>query len=366
MNSYKGTANTGKSSFNLSYVIRHKTLQDFSKAVMSGSIISGQDVEVNKMFTETSQYVSAIKYFPINISSFLPTNLLQLKKISLANKATEYEGYSIPAHPTITIGSGITATYKTLTKICQFYFNKSDFSFIDVYRNSYKLWLPFYKFIDLEINKLLDKWLTIYLDLDFSTGDTTYYLTISDSKNTGFDDSIIISILPFQMYMNIPIGRNSAEKQQLEVGRIGTDTIIKSIVGGVATVAGLAAASNPLGLAIAATSAATTIGNVASGVTNMLFEDSRNTAIGGGTSSGSVSSWNVSRQCFILKIAQDEIPNYDEGFKHQIGRLLNEEKTLGELTGMTLIGTAHLDGITGATKKEIDEISKLLASGVIL
>lgn len=365
MNAYKGTANAGKSSFNLSYVITHKTLQDFSKAIMSGNIISGQDVDTNKMFAETSQFVSAIKYFPINISKFLPDNLLQLKKISLANKVTEYKGYSIPAHPTIDVGSGITATYKTLTKICQFYFNKSDFSFIDIYRNSYKLWLPFYKFIDLEINKLLDKWLTIYLDLDFSTGDTTYYLAMSDSKSTSFEDSIIVNILTFQMYMNIPIGRNSAEKQNLEVARIGTDTIIKSIVGGVATIASLAS-GGPLGGVIAATTGVTTIGNVASGVTNMLFEDSKNTSMGGGTSSGNVSSWNVSRQCFILKIAQDEIPNYDEGFKHQIGRLLNEEKTLGDLTGMTLVGTAHLDGLAGATKKEIDEISKILASGVIL
>ncbi len=365
-NNYRGTANSGKSSFNVSYITDDKVLTKLSRDIMSGKVITGQDLDSTKIFTENSQYLTAIKYFPIDLHDFIAGIVDNTTGIVLADKVTGYQGYEVPEVLEDQISEGVFENKHTIKLLCAFDFtNINNYSFIDFYRNSYKLWLPFYKYVDLELNKILGKYLKVYLDIDFSTGNTTYYLTIANDIQGSFNDEILINTYQFQMYLNIPIGRNSAQQQNLETQQRYWDLVLNT-AGGLATAAIGVASANPIGAVIGATTAISTITQAVSSGLAMYNEDAKNTSIAGGAVSGDSSGWNCSRQCFILKIAQDVIPNYDEGFKHQIGRLLNIEKTLGDLTGMTLVGTAHLDGLAGATKKEIDEISKILASGVIL
>lgn len=89
--------------------------------------------------------------------------------------------------------------------------------------------------------------------------------------------------------------------------------------------------------------------------------------VGGAVSRGSGLSGNsgylsIQRPYLVMSIPNISLP---ENYGHYYGYPCNITETLGNLTGFTKVADVHLDGFT-CTKRELDEIERLLKEGVIL
>lgn len=223
-----------------------------------------------------------------------------------------------------------------------FKFNERFRNFLDYGDStSIKLYLPYCGMQTLDPSIVMGGNVRLKGVIDIITGNILYYLIISNSDLSTSSTSVIYN-WNGNVACELPIG---AEDYGSKVSAIVTSTI--------QTAGSLAIAPTGVGAALGT---ASSVNNIASAVLSNKY-----------VNVGSISSNNgmggVQYPYILITVP---IPEYPANYGHTIGYPSMQYHTLGSLSGYTKVDTAHLDGITGATEEEINEISTLLQKGVVL
>ena len=82
---------------------------------------------------------------------------------------------------------------------------------------------------------------------------------------------------------------------------------------------------------------------------------------------GSISSNNgMGGVQYPFIVVTSPIPEYPANYAHHVGYPSKKTQVLGNLTGYTKVEQVHLEGFSGATNDELNEIQQILTSGIIL
>lgn len=276
----------------------------------------------------------------------------------------------------------------------------------------YRLFLPYYGYIELKAEDVVDKWIQVLLKPDFTSGKAIYIIGVtntsysslgighkplSDSDITYFSLMRIIETIEFQFGVDLPIGiTNSAER---------TRNLILSATLAAASVA-MVAAPVPAKVAtsVATTSSTRTIRTKNPETKRMndkakirdkgrtertttydnseeikqrrateCFESGLDVlrAFNYDTQKSNPSTPQLAGALPLIVHLIEYIPNYveqDENFNKLYGRPLGTTRKLHTLRGYTEISAIHIEGdaFNTATLEEIDMLEKQLTSGIFL
>lgn len=220
----------------------------------------------------------------------------------------------------------VTTEYYTIDcgtlKVSEYWGNALDYS---PYTKA-QIFLPFVGIRDLQVDDIMGKTLSIKYNMDILTGNLTAQIKCGQSVLYKF---------------------NGIAKQTIPVTSRVNDALERAVKGAAIT----AAAGSGAGLAAAAISTAI---NVAMAKTHVSRA---------GDISGVAGILDDFTPYLILHRPQQSIAKDFRNFK---GYPSNISAVLSTLSGYTEVEYIHLEGITGATDAELNEIERLLKSGVII
>ena len=328
MDNYAYYVNGGSIPARFHTAVDAATVSEFLQALLSGTI---QNYVLANFVQNDSDYVSGIKFFPIDVSKFISSSA------TMKN---------------IVIGKALFATtndtkhivvWKNYLKIFSVTFSRYFNNFLDFEPYTrLKVYVPYFGFIDIPTDYAYKGTLDFYASVDFSTGNATVYVYYSNYMVTSKKAKISI---------DVPIGKTNAEEQQ-------RNKVLHALQAGIAGgVLGLGvAAGNPLLTGAAVSKAGGIIANA------MNDSVSRLTSYDGG--SGGTDSLAVTKTC--LRYA--ERPSFVYGASPSVlGRPCRQTLALSALSGLTKIGDIHFDPKGEAIfQDEIEEIVALLQKGVVL
>ena len=304
------------------------TVSEFLQALLSGTI---QNYVLANFVQNDSDYVSGIKFFPIDVAKFISSSA------TLKN---------------IVIGKALFATtndtkhvvvWKNYLKIFSVTFSRYFNNFLDFEPYTrLKVYVPYFGFIEIPTDCAYKGTLDFYASVDFSTGNATVYVYYSNYMVTSKTAKISI---------DVPIGKTNAEEQQRNKVLHGLQA---GVAGGIIALG--VASGNPLltGGAVAK----------AGGImTNALNDNvSRLTSYNGG--SGGTDSLAVTKTC--LKYVERPSAVYGPSASVQ-GLPCRQTLSLSALSGYTKVGTIHFDPQGEPIfQDEMEEIVALLQKGVYL
>lgn len=228
----------------------------------------------------------------------------------------------------------------------------------------FELYIPFYNWVEFELDKIYNKELLLYYVVDYNTGLADVFL-----KNK--TDDIILFQSTCQLGVKIGISssnqdiintQQNANKLNLTLGLMGSGL---SLVGGLAT-------GNPLALGYGGVS----IANQIASYTNsnaMLFPKNV-------YQNSSGMSQLFGEKHLKYRLTYPELANDYNDIKHFKGLALNEKRTLNTLKGFSKISSINLTNLyilnnthfgddetfrCTITKNEIEELTTILNNGVI-
>lgn len=258
-----------------------------------------------------------------------------------------------------------------------------------------RAYLPFYGFVDVPTNDVMDKYLIVFLAIDYRTGSGIYFVTVADND---FEDSASCRILSkhsCQIGVVIPTTGTNA----LEVGRnlilgavrIGTSIAIGA---GTGTLLGRATSTTTFNrestTKISGKNPATNRMNqqrkfersesgksehtTAYSYTKATLSDISNTAFSAIGNSVVHTSCDNTMYPAIEQFATKQVQVVIErpkfvsmgNYRKYMGSPLYQTRKLQDVYGYTEIGSIHLEHIKGITDNERNELEKLLLEGVIL
>ena len=223
-----------------------------------------------------------------------------------------------------------------------FKFNERFRNFLDYGEStSIKLYLPYCGMQTLDPSIVMGGNIRLKGVIDIISGNILYYLIISNSGLSTAATSVIYN-WNGNVACELPIG---AEDYGSKVSAIVTSTI--------QTAGSLAIAPTGVGAALGTASG---LNNVASAVLSNKY-----------VNVGSISSNNgMGGVQYPYILVTVPIPEYPANYGHTVGYPSMQYHALGSLSGYTKVDTVHLEGITGASEDEINEIETLLKKGVVL
>lgn len=197
-----------------------------------------------------------------------------------------------------------------------------------------KLFLPFVGFVEV----LPEFWQagTLSITYRFNIIDGSFMVFIKSTSSKSKLSDTVIAQYGGNVCVHIPI--TGANYSNMITGLVGA-------VGGVAT-HGAGASSIVGGMASALNTVATQSG--------MQSSNSYNSS----------TAFLGIRTPYLL--IERTVADFSETYDSERGLPSNISTSFSSLSGFTSSSTVHLDGITGATAEELDELSALLAGGVIL
>ena len=214
------------------------------------------------------------------------------------------------------------------------------------------LYLPFVGYVDIDTDEVMGGTISIQCRLDCVTGEVVYVVSCVKDSSTS-----VVTVQSADCSSDIPLtATDYSGKISAALGLIGG---IVSIGAGIASIAA-APVTGGSSLAAGAMIAGGTASAVMSGA---KLQDQPNPS----KQSGAVgkSAGNMSIRYPFISITRPVL-SIPETFAHEYGYMYNGNARLSSLTGMTVVSSCHVDGITGATEDDIKEIEDLLHSGVIL
>lgn len=374
--------------FNSNVVIE---VEDFNDLVDDFNSIFGSLVD----FTDE---IASFMLFPIKtdkvIIPYQSTPLNSFKQVLETSRGTSgVRAYEIdPAKTMFTLG--------------QFFVESKNNNFSD-YKGytTLKAFLPFLGYVDIDINECINKYLQFWLYVDYFTGKCLYLIGVSDMRVQYSADSIlsysdydmvrIISTFEANIGIELPLGSSNIGdiKRNLLLGTIKTAASV-----------GFAMYTGALPPTTVTETVTTEYGKMARG----KYKGARMKQVTGGQDTttstktynktvdnskpvseainGSIDTLNnyvpnsntdrisdagllsaLSNHIHIVIYRPKMIP-INNSYKFLNGQPLGETRVLSSLEGYTEITEVHIegDGLSQATKTELDEIKSRLYSGVIL
>lgn len=285
------------------------------------------------------------------------------------------------------------ATQKNEIEILRFYINPANFNYQD-YEATYSLFIPFYGFVNLPLDEIVLKYMSLRFVIDFNTG--MCLAKIGYSTNQSYDDFTELFRYNFNIGIDIPVSSTNSNEILRGILQAGT-LLMGAATFGVTTEMSFpevaAASGAPMlteGSQLAPLGQPTNASffDYKSGynptpeiiqkpygyirkrdVANILAHSSEKMVqhIYRGSNGGNP-AYDIysSTKPFIVKMKPDYIE--DEHFVEQNGYPCYVTKTLSSLYGYTECVNVKVkgNGFASATQPECAEIKQLLESGVIL
>lgn len=210
-----------------------------------------------------------------------------------------------------------------------------------------ELYLPFYGLIELDPDLAMDKRIDINYIIDYGDGTATAYITNSDG--------VLIKNVTFKIALEIPVDQTNA----MEIKRNNALSVLNTTIGVGAAVGGTIASGGSM--------AALGLGYGANTLTNSINNYVKNKPkISKGSELGGEASWYGPTTPFLIITRsipkENELYNMLYGKPSQAAVLLSDEINN---ESFFIVDDVHLEGFTTASSKELEEIERLLKTGVI-
>lgn len=313
-------------------------IEQFIMDYVHGTI---KDYSISNFFNKNSDYVTSVKYIPLDIKKFTmdgtlqPTAQILLGKNAITNYNNFYELQS----------SAITSSLLPKIQFFTLTIPRNHNNFLDF--NPYtriRLYVPYFEMIELNPELVYNKSITAYVSLDVFTGMFTLYIERDEDK-------LLIETRTVNVGIDISLGRTNAE----EISRNNTLRAISTIGSLIGTGVGVAS-GNPL-------ITAGGIGALTKNVTGALSDNIHNLKSykgGSGDRTELVCDKNV-------KLIVETVKNVKEINTFLKGLPSHFNDQLSNVTGYTEIGEIHFHPSDELINDdEITEIIELLRSGIIL
>ena len=226
--------------------------------------------------------------------------------------------------------------------------------------SKYEIYLPYYGWLTLKSTDILNKQVHVIYKLQ-TDGSSGMVFVTTDTKLLFSSEISIAVVFPISTTNKEIIDRQATSQllNMIMSGVMGTASIG---VGGGMALSGGKLGLQLMGLGIMAGGMQQAVKGMTSGFSNLneLIETGS-----GSVGSNKSSAWNpkkVRTRITSPQIAVDDLEKYSK----YIGRPLQENYTLNELNGYTIVGGVHVENIGLATEEEKTEIEKTLRSGFIL
>lgn len=329
--------------FNFKYIIKsHSDLLKVIKVINENDWASG----IELFNTSPNEYLFSIRAYPFDATNITNT-ASSTNELKIANTTLTVTGATLYPMPSVlqfyNIGTWRVGYFDFDRNNSEYFYN----NFLDYYF-SITVWLPYIDFIELPIEKILNKRVTFDYAIDFDTGKCNCYVNISD-LNT-FLNQYTLAIFQGTIGVDIPFSQTNANER-------GRDALLNAIgvaSGAITSVVGIATGNPLMTLAGIGTEAISGIKIWASQQHKLK------------SSMGIYNRNIIINPQNIYFIIDKPNPINVEDYAHFRGKPCCKTLTLGDLTGFTKVGKIHLTNFSEATKQELDEIEELLEEGVIL
>lgn len=218
----------------------------------------------------------------------------------------------------------------------------------------YEVFVPFYGYVTLPINKVRGKRILLYYALDWQKGAGMAFISmIAGTENRVIWNS---QVDPF---IHVELSTTNNYENKVAKNGVVTSTVLGSLSAGISLVAGVATA-NPLAIAAGAMGLGKTIAS--SVQTSQGIIDRANV----GFTDGMLSQYsNTKPYLRITKMKTTNTINKDN-YAHLFGLPLYKSYKLKDLRGYTIISEINLDDLDTAKSSELIELYSLLKGGVYL
>lgn len=218
----------------------------------------------------------------------------------------------------------------------------------------YEVFVPFYGYVTLPINKVRGKRILLYYALDWQKGTGMAFISmINGTENRVIWNS---QVDPF---IHVELSTTNNYENKVAKNGVVTSTVLGSLSAGISLVAGVATA-NPLAIAAGAMGLGKTIAS--SVQTSQGIIDRANV----GFTDGMLSQYsNTKPYLRITKMKTTNTINKDN-YAHLFGLPLYKSYKLKDLRGYTIISEINLDDLDTAKSSELVELYSLLKGGVYL
>ncbi len=280
--------------------------------------------------------LNSLKLFGQNpISAIISLRLYPFALTSIMQSLTA-ENIVLGRVDTGVSGLKITSNASTSINLGSIYLAGKYNNFLDYAPySSYNLYIPFCGNVSLNPNICLNRFITVKMIVDITTGKCTAIIYVGDSAESG----VPIQYVDGMIGVEIPV---TAEN----MGKLASATI--EAVGNTA-VSGLT--QGVIGGAFAA------IG----GALDVMFTDVSNTKTGNVSAAGALS---MPIKCYIIASTPTIQKPYN--FSHTYGNIANDSGILSMYSGFTICENVDTTSIQNATIEEQEEIKNLLENGVYL
>lgn len=314
-----------KTSFTRFYAMSSADVESLNKFLLDDSFTAA----VGKLFSNPSDYVVNLRYYPFNVS--LKGEYTAGPLVIGNDTATDIIVKEIVNPQLSFIDFGSLRIPRQFNNFLDY----SPYTKIDLY-------LPFLGYMSLDVNSVMGKLVQILYAVDLYEGICTAFIITDDSD----------------------LHRYTLDSKQ---GRISTDIalggnnvgdIAKNLIG-VGSGAAVGVMSAILSKGATAPALVGTLASTGVGVVTGMRETITKHGVNGGASS---LFYPNSAYLIITR----PVVNIPSGYSGYYGKPCGETLTLNTLNGFTKVDSVHLENIETATDVELRDIETLLKEGVIL
>ena len=340
------------------YVINSYAMREIDLALLSFLLTNATFLQDSQLlFTKPAEFVLNVRYYPLMLSNYLDSvNYISwvsnnLENVRVGGKNYKPDGNNYLQGVNLQKNRRLTKLYKVastlISRITNDFFDYAPYTKLRIY-------LPYVKWIELNIDEVIGKYITFYFNIDFYNGSITYYITRKDTSDS--TDETYVTECSGQIGIDVPIGSTNANDIAKNILALSFQTGISAVtLGASGLVKGIA--GGMLGV-----KAIGTIGNVGSNLLHQLQKQ------GGLASSlqGALTNLRAPTSIIILREYVNPI-SADANYKHLVGLPMNEASLLSSLSGYTEVGVIHFNPMNeNIYQDEITEIVDLLQKGVVL
>ena len=214
----------------------------------------------------------------------------------------------------------------------------------------YELFIPYYGWISLSANQIMNHRLIVYYTIKVEDGSANVYVYDTTDNKTLFTSTC---------QLGIRIGLSTTNNEEISAAKKANN--LNLTLGLVSSVASI-------GIGAYTGNATAVVGGVLSGAKSITSYVNNNSMMfdkAQATYSDSVSGMYSSQECVIRKTIMKP-KNYNEDYAKLMGKPLNEYCKLNTLKGFTSVGNLHIENIASASRTEHDQLKALLEEGIIL
>lgn len=224
---------------------------------------------------------------------------------------------------------------------------------------SIQLYLPFLSFIDIPVNEIANKTMEVYYAVDWSTGMVTATIEVIEANSV----NRIIATTSGKVGIELPFGSDSTQEVIKNLISTGVSTAITLSMIGSGKPTGFTELSRTGATAKTLTSVVKA-NAISQGALSIMNNSQIQYQRGGAV--GNITSSMLPTRPYLVVTKPNMISILLSNYEHLYGRPLYETRVLSTMRGFTVVDDVHLVNFPTATSGELDEIERLLKSGVHL